>query len=341
MEIDHEPGGIDRMPTLEDIQTWRGRDVVDSNGDKIGTLEDIYLDRNSGEPEWAAIRTGLFGTKVSFAPLRDASPTEDEIRIPYDKSQVKDAPNVEADGELSPEEEQRLYQHYGRSDYGEWDQTTDRTEDHLGRDDRYSTQRGGEVGGTTAGGDEFATAPTSGTTSAGTTAGGTTSGDYERTGDTSAGGTTAGDYERTGESATTRRGPLGDDVSGPETDEAMTRSEEELDVGTARRETGRARLRKYVVTENVTQTVPVEREEVRIEREPITDANVGQATDGPAISEEEHEVTLHADEPVVEKRAVPKERVRLDKETVTDEETVSEDVRKEQIEGEGGASGRL
>jgi len=227
---------------------------------------------------------------------------------------------VEADGELSPEEEQRLYQHYGRSDYGEWDQTTDRTEDRLGRDDRYSTQRGGEVGGTTAGGDELATAPTSGTTSA---------------------GTTTGDYERTGDSVTTGRGALGDDVSGPETDEAMTRSEEELDVGTARREAGRARLRKYVVTENVTQTVPVEREEVRIEREPITDANVGQATDGPAISEEEHEVTLHAEEPVVEKRAVPKERVRLDKETVTDEETVSEDVRKEQIEGEGDASGRL
>jgi uncharacterized protein (TIGR02271 family) len=86
------------------------------------------------------------------------------------------------------------------------------------------------------------------------------------------------------------------------------------------------------VTENVTKTVPVQREEVRIEREPVTDANADDAMDGPAISEEEHEVTLHTEEPVVEKRAVPKERVRLDKDVVTDEETVSEQVRQERID---------
>ena len=97
----------------------------------------------------------------------------------------------------------------------------------------------------------------------------------------------------------------------------MTRSEEELRVGTTERERGRARLRKYVVTEQVERTVPVRREEVRVEREPITDANVDQAMDGPEISEEEHEVVLHEEEAVVEKRVVPKERVRLDKETVT------------------------
>ena len=112
----------------------------------------------------------------------------------------------------------------------------------------------------------------------------------------------------------------------------MTRSEEEVSVGTAERESGRARLRKYVVEEEVTKTVPVRREEVRVEREPVTDANAGAALDGPAISEEEHEVVLHEEEPVVEKRAVPKERVRLDKETVTDEQQVSETARKEQID---------
>ena len=93
----------------------------------------------------------------------------------------------------------------------------------------------------------------------------------------------------------------------------MTRSEERMSVGTTSEEAGRARLRKYVVSENVTQTVPVSHEEVRVEREPITDANVGNAMDGPAISEEEHEVTLHAERAVVEKEAVPVERVRLDK----------------------------
>ena len=95
-----------------------------------------------------------------------------------------------------------------------------------------------------------------------------------------------------------------------------------------------------MVTEQVQQTVPVQREEVRLEREPITDANVGDATDGPAISEEEHEVVLHEEEVITEKRAVPKERVRLDKQTVTEDQTVSEQVRKEQIEADGDTPGR-
>ena len=87
----------------------------------------------------------------------------------------------------------------------------------------------------------------------------------------------------------------GHDVSGATTDDAMTRSEEELHVGKTERETGRARLRKYVVEDEVTQTVPVRREEVRIEREPITDANAGSATDGPEISSNEPEGSLARD----------------------------------------------
>jgi uncharacterized protein (TIGR02271 family) len=129
---------------------------------------------------------------------------------------------------------------------------------------------------------------------------------------------------------------VGYDTSGPTTDDAMTRSEERLNVGTRTQEAGRARLRKYVVTENVTQTVPVSREEVRLEREPITEENVGAAVSGPEISEEEHEVVLREERPVVEKEAVPVERVRLGTETVTEQETVSEDVRKEEIEADLG-----
>jgi uncharacterized protein (TIGR02271 family) len=90
-----------------------------------------------------------------------------------------------------------------------------------------------------------------------------------------------------------------------------------------------------VTTETPQVTVPVQREEVRVEREPIIDANIDAATSGPDISEEEHEVTLHEETPVVEKRAVPKERVRLDTETVTEERQVSEEVRKEQIQVDG------
>jgi uncharacterized protein (TIGR02271 family) len=130
---------------------------------------------------------------------------------------------------------------------------------------------------------------------------------------------------------------LGHDTSGPTTDSAMTRSEERLVAGTRTEQSGTARLRKYVVTEQQSVTVPVTREEVRLEREPITDGNAGDAMDGPAISEEEHELTLHAERPVVTTEAVPVERVKLSKETVTEQHTVGGEVRKEQIDFDGDA----
>lgn len=116
----------------------------------------------------------------------------------------------------------------------------------------------------------------------------------------------------------------------------MTRSEERLKVGTERVETGKVRLVKHVVTEQQQVQVPVTHEEVRLEREPVTDANRKDALRGQDITEAEHEVTLHADKPVVEKETVPVERVRLAKEEVSDTETVSGSVRKEQIDLEDG-----
>jgi len=130
-------------------------------------------------------------------------------------------------------------------------------------------------------------------------------------------------------------GVEGRDTSGPTTDEAMTRSEERLRVGTEQREAGRARLRKHIVTENVSTTVPVSHEEVTLEREPITDANRGDALSGGDLTEEEHEVTLTAQRAVASKETVPVERVRLGTETVTEQQQVDETVRKEQIEAEG------
>ena len=121
-------------------------------------------------------------------------------------------------------------------------------------------------------------------------------------------------------------------TSDPTADDAMTRSEEQLRVGTENAEVGRARLRKYVVTEQQTVQVPVSREEVRVEREPITPANRGKALSGPDISEDEHEIVLHEERPVVEKEAVPKERVRLGKKTVKDQRSVTGQVRKEKID---------
>jgi uncharacterized protein (TIGR02271 family) len=143
---------------------------------------------------------------------------------------------------------------------------------------------------------------------------------------------TATDRDRDGIADRNQHGTIGHDTSGPTTDDAMTRSEERLTVGVRSQEAGRARLRKYVVTEQQSANVQVSREQLRVEREPITEANRGNAYDGPAISEEEHEVVLHEERAVVDKEAVPVERIRLGKETVTDTETVTGEVRKEQIE---------
>jgi uncharacterized protein (TIGR02271 family) len=242
------------MPDIDTARTWEGRTLVDRDGTRIGSIDAIYLDDQTGQPEWALVNTGLFGTKSTFVPLAQATPTDLEVRVPYDKQLVKDAPRIDPDGHLSEAEERQLWRHYGL------------------------------------------------------------------------------DYDRTTRRGATGPDTVGRDTSGPTTDDAMTRSEEELRVGTTQRERGRVRLRKYVTTEQVQQTVPVQRERVRVEREPITDANLDAATSGLAISEEEHEVILREEEPVVEKRVIPRERVRLDKDTVTDQEQVTEELRKEQID---------
>ncbi len=112
----------------------------------------------------------------------------------------------------------------------------------------------------------------------------------------------------------------------------MTRSEEHLVAGTQRVAAGRAVLRKYVTTEQQSITVPVTHEEAVVTREPITDANYDKSVDGPEITEAVHEVELTAERAVVGTEATPVERVRLDTEVVTEEQTVSGEVRKEHIE---------
>ena len=246
------------MITEHQIENLPGADVYGADGAKIGRAGTLYVDDETGRPEWTTVHTGLFGTKESFVPISQAEIRDDRVTVPYSKDQVKDAPTVDPDGgHLSLDEEQRLYQHYG-----------------LGTD---------------------------------------------------------GKQTRAGR----RSGTQGRDTTGRETDDAMTRSEERLNVDTRQQVAGRARLRKYVVTEQQSVKVPVTREKVRVEREPITDRNRGAALDGPEISEEQHEVTLHEERPVVKKETVPKERVRLAKEQVTDQETVSGEVRKEQIDTDG------
>ncbi len=258
------------MITTEEIQgmlSKGGGSVVGQGGDKLGKVSQVFLDDETGKPEWVTIAAGgLFGGRESFVPLGESSLSGDEVTVPYGKAKVKDAPDVNPDGEghISQDQEAKLYEYYGM---------------------KYST----------AGSDS---------------------------------GLPAG--EKTGQKSGGKQ--VGRDTSGPSTDEAMTRSEEQLKVGTEKVATGKARLRKFVVTENVTTTVPVSREEVRVVTEPITEENRGEAMAGGDLTSEEHELTLHEERPVVQKEVVPVERVRLDKETVTEQQQVTEQVRKEQIE---------
>jgi uncharacterized protein (TIGR02271 family) len=263
------------MPDIDTVRGWQGRTMVDGDGDRIGSIEGIYADDQSGEPEWALVKTGLFGTKSTFVPIIQASERSGDVHVPYDKQLVKDAPRVEADQHLSEAEEQQLWRHYGL-DYGVGEAGT-------------AAQRQPDT--------EEVDRPV---------------------------GAGAGGHRS------------GDDTAGRGVDEAMTRSEEELRVGTETRERGRVRLRKYVTTETQQVTVPVQREEVRVEREPVTDANLDAATSGPELTESEHEVVLHEERPVVDKEVVPRERLRLDTDTVTEERQVGEEVRKEQIEVDEG-----
>ncbi|WP_206518007.1 PRC and DUF2382 domain-containing protein [Rhodococcus sp. X156] len=274
-----------------------GLQVKDGSGSKVGKVDAIYLDVETNQPEWAAVKTGFFGGHVTLVPLVDASLEEKDLTVPYSKNLIKDAPHHDPGGDLSTDEEIELFTYYDVP-YSGSTATADTSSSGTGSS--------GSSGSSSSGSSETSS---SGTSSAGSSGSASSS---------------AGQASQSSSS--------GHDTSGPNTDDAMTRSEEEVSVSTERVRTGRARLRKHVVTETVTQSVPVSHEEVRVQREPITDANVDAATSGPEISEEEHEVTLHAEEPVVEKKTVPKERVRMDTETVRGEEKVSEQVRKEQID---------
>jgi uncharacterized protein (TIGR02271 family) len=254
------------IANMSDPNTMTGAPVMGGNGEKLGKVDAIYFDNDTDKPEWAAVKSGLFGSHVSLVPLTQGTWNNGTLTVPFDKQALQTAPHHDPNAALSPADEDDLYRHYGLT------------------------------GGPSA--------PTSGAPTS-----------------------NRGRTDRVDEA-----GIVGHDTSGPTTDNAMTRSEEQLRVGTETREAGRARLRKHVVTEHQQATVPVSHEEVTLEREPITDANRGDAYDGPAISEEEHEVTLHAERPVVGTEAVAVERVKVGKETVTETETVGGEVRKEQIE---------
>ncbi|MTD17211.1 DUF2382 domain-containing protein [Nakamurella sp. YIM 132087] len=238
------------------------RTVVGADGDKIGSVGQVYLNDATGQPDWVTVNTGLFGMKENFVPLQGAQVQGGDLLLPFGKDVVKDAPSIDDTSHLDVDEQETLYSYYSQ----------------------YLS-------------------------------------------------------ETTSQAQSAESGPAYTESAPSASEDSITRSEEHLRVGTEQVEAGRARLRKYVVTEQQTVTVPVSHEEVVVEREPITDANRGDALGGAEISEAEHEVVLHAERPVVTTEAEVVERVRLGTRTVTEQEQVSGEVRKEQIELDEPGSG--
>ena len=215
-------------PNVDQVRAWLGRVMVDRDGNRLGEITDIYLDRETDRPEWAVVRTGLFGLRSSFVPLAEAREIDDQIQIPHERTLVKDAPNIEADGQLSEAEEAELYRHYGL-DY-----------DTVTPDSDHAAQRRSS--------EEPAATDTMGSTQ-----------------------------------------PVTEEGLGT-TDEGMSRpfvyetpGAGQGRPGSRRRQSGQVRLRRYLVTEVVTETETGQRHELRVEREPISneDADAVTATAAP------------------------------------------------------------
>ena len=260
-----------------DVNALLSATAYGSDGDKIGKVEQVFLDDNTEEVTFVTVNTGLFGTKESFVPADGARQDGDRLVLPYTKDVVKDAPNVDADQHLSPAEEEEIYRYYKMNYSG----TGGREDRHATEIDHNATPAAGTAG--YARNDQYAD-------------------------------DTADRHD------TAARADLDDNE--------VIRHEERLRVGKERQETGRARLRKYVVTEHETVDVPVQREEVRVERTPLD----GTEVTGGTIGEDTVEVTLHEERAVVAKETVGVEKIELEKETVRDTERVNAEVRKEQVE---------
>ena len=241
--------------TMATIAAARGVDVYSSDGDKIGSVEEIYHDYETRQPEWIGIGTGIVSTKHVLVPVEGVELRGDGLFVPYGKEQVTDSPDIDAD-EIDEGTERALYEHYG-----------------LSYSERRSRSTLPEGGPGTAGAEE------------------------------------AADIEREG---------------------AVTRHEEELHVGKRDVGAGRARVRKWVETEPVVEDVELRRERARVTREPV-----GQPASDAEIGDEEIDVSLRGEEPVLQKETIAKERVGLEKDVETDRETVGGDVRKERVEVEG------
>jgi hypothetical protein len=342
------------MPALdpETHERWRDLVVVDRESATVGTIETFYLDQASGLPTWALVHTGWLGDRRSLVPLAAAVEVDGEIRLPYTKAQIREAPAVASDDELSADDELALVGHYGLHDL----------RGAVAEGPRAAHAAGADVTGTGMTEAGATGARMTGMSEAGLTRTGMTGAGATGTGVTGAGLSEAapephppisGAPEREGNrdaeqgwpvvhtprrptDPTPRTGLSADpgDADPGDAGPVVTRSEEELVVG-RRTRLRRLRLRKYVVTEYVTRTFPVRREQVRLEEvaaDVVVDGGADDWDDPARDGATQLEVVLYREEPEIRLRPVPVERARLVKRLVSEQRTITEELRKERVE---------
>ena len=285
----------DRFTAIEDQYT--GYTVVDQSGEKIGKVDDLFLDEDD-QPEYFGVKMGFLGTSSTLIPADIATTNNEQgfIEVSQPKSTVKDGPAFDDDREITPEYENEVRSYYGlgsvesSGSYGDYE-GDEETNGHSGVGTTDST--------------------TAGTVGSGMSMGDTETGEFR-------------EHDRNQEGLSQPGSDLED-----EDELRVQRSEEELRAGTREREAGAMKIRKRVRTDREQIEVPTKHEEVTVERVPVE----GEATEA-QIGEDEVTVPVTEEEVVVDKRAVAKEEIRLRKDVVEDTETVEEDVRREEVEVE-------
>ena len=291
--------------------------AYDKDGEKLGNVNEVFVDDQSGQPTFVEVNHGLFGMNSSLVPLRGHDFSGDDLKLGFSKDRIKDAPDFDSDKPLTPEAQSDIFKHYGLDNAQD---VTDYKDSNL--DPKLDVQAGADKDHNLA----------AGAVVAGAGAGVAGAHANEKKAAT----------HTTDAAATERKAGVADNAATKNTAAAHTnndgeliRSEEQLNVNKERVATGEARLRKYVVTDTETVEVPVEREEVRVERTPISAEDAKNYNGTISGDTEEASVTLHEEQVNVNKETVPVEKINLKKDTVRDTETHTEELRKEQIDTDG------
>ena len=291
--------------------------AYDKDGEKLGNVNEVFVDDQSGQPTFVEVNHGLFGMNSSLVPLRGHDFSGDDLKLGFSKDRIKDAPDFDSDKPLTPEAQSDIFKHYGLDNAQD---VTDYKDSNL--DSKRDVQAGADKDHNLAAG--------AGVAGAGAGAAGAHANEKKEATHT------------TDAAAAERKAGVADNAASKNAAAAHTnndgeliRSEEQMNVNKERVATGEARLRKYVVTDTETVEVPVEREEVSVERTPISAEDAKNYNGTISGDSEEASVTLHEERVNVNKETVPVEKINLKKDTVRDTETHTEELRKEQIDTDG------